>query len=556
MKKVQILKFISLNRELALTLILVTISVGLFFGIYTLNSYNSLDPYITIPTERFEDTEEQSSYFLKRFWVASMYDPILALPGTATEELDASIANLKKNQNLYLAFYTKEEQELISKYLHPFDFLESLPQLESTRRDFLLSPTYTKAKIYSDMLMNTLQLGSIYSKDLSGVITQTSPHDFTVEFPAGTTSKIYMANVLEQMRQQFEFQIKKAELRMSCLENNDTSKLCDITLPALVATPPSKNTYTINEDRALQYKQSLMPAFNHTGIASTIVKPISSKLPLVHVGEEACTPYDYGIYMTSWLTSRNIKNLSAFTTPVNDILFRVTHEGVTEFSAALSATGINYEFQPMNPYMCVDNGLVSGEILSALYIQDRLIKQPIFNILLTHERNAAIKKLALLEQTITSQKNILYVSSIEDYIKNAQELLYARRVPKDMSDEDKQRILELITVWRSKSALWEYALNRIDDISVINANILETTHIPMTAIFITRGYFSTLLLTSNETLFSAPISFLEDRNNYFINKTDFVTYSDTVNKYVPLENLADFIEEQTKIYLRVYNRQY
>lgn len=478
-------------------------------------------------------------YFL---WVQTVYDPVLALPGTDTNQLQDSIEALRKGMNIYLDAYQQPEQELIISTLHPFQFLNSLASLEKSRREFVERPSYLRAAWYHLSLLRSLGLMREYSGRLSDTVHEL-PISYGLSMPAGITTKQHLANTLADAYINADGQITEVWRRSRCAIGYGSD--CGLRLPLVsVSSLSVKREKRSDEQYAKALKEFLFGPTPFSPLSLTDTNP--ERLPLVLVPEPACTRASQATYLFMWSHSRTSGQPAFWATPVNEILFHETANSMEEFSVNLAEAGVEYAYQSMSPYLCTDYSLDIGAVRTA-YLLSQKLKSPVLGNYIDEDLPPTLLALKDLERTVAEPGDIIDITDVESYIQGLQDILYnpdADLGP--VSEPDRRRLFEVVTVWLSKSGWIESEISRIDDMAMTNRYVLRVTTIPIESLFVYRSYYSTLLLAGNETIHQTPLRFIEQRADTYDSLGDMLIYQSDLEESIPSSELPDLLFQEGK----------
>lgn len=487
--------------------------------------------------------EQGGAEGLRYLWVQTLYDPILALPGIETNTFSEVLSSLKEAEEVVITHYEKEEQKYLRRSLHPYGFLETLPSLEEKRRAFIERPSYWSALSYNISLIKSLAYLEDYIRSLSDTIYDLEVTE-NLAVPGGNTSKLYVSGVLADAFIEVGEKRKESKKRLKCLLLGAFGFKCQVTYPDIENSDISQ--LEENNDGVLAYAEALRSFYFHTTwlrVYSITDEPLES-LPLVRLDSAACTTHNSPTYMFFWRDSRVSSLPALFATPVDDIYFHRLSEGKTLLEEAIAKTGIEYTYQPMNPYLCFDYTLDAGRVRTAFAIYHELVSSPIFTTHSLNESSKEIQELANYEQEIIDSKSIINAETIDVYMRKVAGLLYQEQGKTSLSESDQKRLLSLLTLWRSKSAWLETEIATMEDMTTTSRNVFRYMGIPYSSLILTRSYYSTLLLSGNQTLYREELRFTENRTSSNGLQGNLVRYQGDLEKVVPLDKLTEFLFDE------------
>ena len=541
--------------------IIVILGSGLVLGLVTifyfggdsqakLESSLSEVPYLTTNLPASTNKLNQR---LARFWAQTAYDPVLALPGVDTVELRLVADALASGQSRYLHHYEGYDQQLVAELIHPFAFLNDLPELEDSRRLFLKEPSYRAALSYSWQQYRTLWELGRYSLEVSDLF-HSFDNESTVYSPAGLTTNHYFSLQLAEVHLVSELQMKVVKNRLWCLLGLRSGGDCLVDFPEVKShnVIPTLNQSTIDNlmahGRALKTYWHKEP--NHF---LSLTEVTSNDLPLVYLPEARCTSDLSAAYLFSWRPSRVSGLTSLWSTTVNEILFHDVSRLSTPVYEEMAEAGVRYEYQPLNLYLCVDAGHDLATVRTAYYLQNQLQKTPLLSQYQGSELPATWRQAAVLETAVVDATDILDVSLVDVYVEELSNIFFNYEMSSsELSDLEWSRWLSILNLWRTKTAWFETEVAKTEDLLVTNQFVMPITEIDLNSLFFTRSYLSTLLLTSNQTIYSRPISFLQHRAQEF-EVADLLRYQEDLSQQISLEELPGFISEEVRRAEAVYD---
>lgn len=491
---------------------------------------------------------------LEFIWLQTMYDPILALPGSEPSAIARAVAALKAGEEGTRSAYTGTEYEHVTNLLHPYDFLGTLSGLESARRDFVEAPSYWRALRYHLALMGSLLRLEDYSRSLSDTI-----YDLDVGadlgVPGASTSRLHIARTLAKAYSDANLQQAEVFRRLRCLLPMLFADDCAIHYPHLEIEPDRGEV--IDREEVFGYAEALRgylfssPPYRARAVASTA----SDDLPLVLVRTPACGTVGSHAYLFFWRDSRTSGITSLFTTPVDEIFFHKTADGNSLFEVALAEAGVAYAYQQMNPYLCFDYSLDAGTVRTAYAVYEALSSSPIGSSYPKEVRTDAVERLISNEQAVLADNKIIDTGAIDSLMSTLAMVLHPEAGDSGLAESDQVRLLNLLTMWRAKSAWLETEIATMEDMATTNLYVFRVMDIPLSALFVSRSYYSTLLLAGNETLYQQPLVFAEVRNNQLPKRSDLVSYQKELMNIIPLDKLADFMSSEGQKSSRVYTTE-
>lgn len=487
-------------------------------------------------------------YFL---WRQTLYDPILALPGSEPGLITEAVSALRMGEATTLEAYTDEEQQSMTSALHPYDFLLTLEDLESARRTFIDKPSYWHALRYHIALIRTLAHLRDYTRMFSDTIYDIDAN-YEISASGGITSRLYVAKTLAQSYIRAKEQQMEVHRRVRCLVMGADTQRCSIRYPKSEAKAIFNEP--IDRQGVLGYADALRSYFFSVSSPRIlhIVGVPSESLPLVYVRNSSCTIGNSSAYLFFWRASRVSGVTSFFTTPTDEIYFHHTEERVSLFEAALADAGVSYAYQQMNPYLCFDYTKDAGTVRTAYAVYLALSNKPIAAAYQNSTDADILAELAEYERVILADGDIIDTGAVDAYMQVAGKLLYNQASLSELSEPDQRYLLSLLTLWRAKSAWLETEIATMEDMSGTNRYVFRLMGIPLPALLFTRSYYSTLLLSGNETLYAEPLVFIESHTNTLPDDSGLVPYQGVLEQSIPLTELPAFMLQEGQKSMSVY----
>lgn len=503
------------------------------------------------PPTFFKEPTNARDFRLYRFWLQSKYDPILALPGVDIDNLREAVQTYKSTQQPYLHHYSEETQKEIQKALHPFSFLESLPTLESARRDFLEKPTLQKALLYNDNLKLSLEYYQSNSKSLRAFFVNDPNNERIVTFLAGTTSQNFFREALARGEEEVSQQTLVRANRLECLLGKTTSFDCTPRIPEISPFAPSdfKEIEVATPLQKSQNTEALREYIKREEVFS-LSDTQAEDLPLVHLPVSNCTHYGSATYTFVWRKSESSDLLAFWLTPVDDLVFSNTSKKGGAIFDSLAEVGIAYDFQPINPYFCIDSSIDSGLVRTAYFIYDQLTENPILgDVTFNSNTEPQLENLKLLENMILDSKTTLDVGDVENFVLEANSLIRQNNhtsLLQNLTEEQLELLSDIVLLWRTQSAWFESEIGRLDDMNSSINDVLGVIYVTPNALFLTRSYASSLYQTSNTTLHPNTLSFLKTRKRPSLDEASMVGYNNFMRRFIPPHLLSSFLLKQDK----------
>ena len=480
---------------------------------------------------------------LEQYVLRHQSDPLFAFEGTNPDVLQQSVKNLQKSLSLSINYLPEETRKITQRILFPITFLESIPKTENLRIQLLKQPSIKGAIQYHFSLLRTMYLYKKNAQDMIGVLSTLDNADLA--FLNGYTNAEFYISQLHAAIRIVSNREEDERVRFKCLLG--VSSLCNI------------NTLKKSKEKILLENKERTPREillrNREIIAQSVVRGFTAfskttetinELPIVRLNNGVCRYSTTLPAMMFWWGLSRVSNSEIIRiTPVNDLLFYDLQETEGGYYQTLKESGLLYQHQPLNPYLCPDFGHDASLVLTSYYIQNDLMKKPIFSGL-DKDLDISFITLSELEKDIVSPASFLNAGFVEDFIENIKSLLNTYSVntlTSILGSEKVSRLYSLTTIWDAKSAWTEYLMGTIDDMGLTAINISRQQDIPTYAFFLTRSYISTLFFLSNETIVDVPLLLTQKKEFIPVKNFHLRSYNDDLILKIPPHEAPAFISD-------------
>ncbi len=436
-------------------------------------------------------------------------DPIFSFPGVTISNLEQEVSAFKISARVAIPSYPAGEKAE-SFEVFPFHFLDAIPKAEAARRAMLASPTESTVSAYHTAL---IVLIANYQKDLRqvsmGIDNATTSSSDRYFFFAGDTTPSYVQNVLSDADTKAAALTQKENRRFSCFSGQTVE--CE-------SVQKIRQAFGSTEDTSEVDSPVTLPGDVRRNL--TILKNVNPDLDtnaVVSLKRSACysdTPTYYALSTKkSRLSSLNAVKIYF----LNDLyVYDLAHTKNKPFFDAIRLAGSQYSYQPFNAYLCPDAGEDMGKVSTMIYVRTELSSHPfLFANDYLPPTFVKLKK----TQTKFLQEKVLDSGTYDTFIEAASSVI------RENSDADisryntdlnaSQRLVELVTLARSRSANFEERIGYFDDLQVGSFLLYHFNSLPVSALIITRGGISPLFAFENRTgIFSEPQSLLERKKQY------------------------------------------
>ncbi|NQV93242.1 hypothetical protein HQ403_01960 [Candidatus Kaiserbacteria bacterium] len=469
--------------------------------------------------------------------------PLFAFEGSDPSELEHSIKNLKKSLSLSISYFPEETKQYTRKILFPIEFLETLPMTEMLRVQLSTKPSLIEAKKYHFSLLKTIYIYKKNAQDMVYVLDSLDNHDLF--FLNGSTNVNFYSTQLKLAIQMANKRGEEEKRRFKCLLKISSScriEPKDIPTDKIHVEDKESTPREILSQNKNIIAQSVVNKF--TAFSKT-TKSIGS-LPTIFLNDGICRySNDIPAIMFWWSSSRISDSETIRINPINDLLFNDLSEANGNYYETLNKSGLKYQHQPLNPYLCPDFGHDASLVLTSHYIQNDLMHSPLFSVA-AKDTDILLTELASLEKNIISSTSFLDTRIVEGFIEKVKLLLETSNpdtLTLTFGNKNVDRLFSLVTVWKGKSAWSEHLIGNIDDMGLTAVNVSRKQEIPLYALFLTRSYIDTLFFLSNETIVDFPLLLTEKRGLAPIKNFHFRSYNDDLISQIPPQDAAEFISD-------------
>ncbi len=360
------------------------------------------------------------------FTIANRLDPIMALGGTDPQKLASAVAALKQSTHSFSAAYPKNIRALLAGSFYPINFLETLPQLEASRRTLLAHPSYQNALQYNSSLHSALtQYQSGIEKTTSALNELSSENAANNEyaFPGGYTTSSVVDARLSFLAASAADDEQKAEARFNCLNGNSAS--CP-PLQDLLPLTGSSSEFSVIPDvlpSPLTRVESLLTSMEKTN--ATALGEQFNGLDVVALTKSDCLSTTSPFYVYAWTIRDARSSVSDFRfESINTMyFFDLRKKTQSAFYTDLRKQGLSFLVQRMsNFYECPDSGIESARVASLYELAHRVTLHPLFFGKAFPKQNSLMQR-ASVEEGQMASSSFISEEAIAQYINTLSTLL-------------------------------------------------------------------------------------------------------------------------------------
>ncbi|KKU05639.1 MAG: hypothetical protein UX07_C0014G0010 [Parcubacteria group bacterium GW2011_GWA2_45_30] len=439
--------------------------------------------------------------------------PRFGLAGADTATLRVKIKELKETVGAIAALYPKaEDRRLIETAFHPIDFLESLPDLEETRRAFIKNPTLKNFLAYRRALDRTV---ARYQKDLERYqnALDNLPYVAKNEFYHYGTNAI----TREMLLSNISALIANAKtLNRRAIPSLSIAKASSAAVQNPVLTP--------DELRDIAFTQKIIERLKWLPVMPLAEIPTDCGVDPVK-GERGLF---YLARVNKFLTPLSIRQ--AF------FHFTLSYGEETRFFKPLREAGLEYYWQPnFNYYSCPDVAY-HAQIFTLYRVRELLLewRASRWNIELpelTSAIDSFLKADPIWRETQDKMFNAMR-STLEKYPDEKLRELAGNDMP--------DLLREILEINREKSGYFEKLIRRgvAENRNLLKLTALLPQPLKIKELFITRSLPSLYFLPFNGSVWldDAPLSFVR-----YYGQTKYYLDYQTLLKTYPEKTILDLI---------------
>lgn len=454
-----------------------------------------------------------TSYLKTQVYLAT-YNPILALPVIDLAELETAVRALDSSTQLLRSYYTPDEFALIAEHLYPDSFLLSLVDTERARRTLITQPSLSQALTYQQYVARSLEL---YQSSLTPYHDIFSEHaNFTAYFLDGRVNTTHLTRELSQLGQRIAHLAVLNNARLMCIFHTlQPGCFYPLSTNSLVADTPN---LTPPQPEYLQFVRDEWSPLNP--LHTTTVPNAACAL------QKKTTTYAWKNVLSRTNGLRSIKATTVDSLYFYDISLM---SDVPAYDPLLQA-GYLYEFQPTNPYMCLNFAYDIGQIALTAYFTEELTRNPLFTVAATAPE---LTQLAQLELTLVvsdaahTYPVLAYLDAISTLLDTYDQL----DIEALIGPASYNRVLEYRLIGLTNSVALLPTLGLIDDMMHTNLVMLEKNKMHLHFLFLARSYFPATLLFNNRTIVTIPFALQTDNSQATLSNFRLVSYSDIADQY-------------------------
>lgn len=476
-------------------------------------------------------------------------DPIFAFEGTDPNALEESLKNFAVSERIAARYFSSSEQSALVPTHYPLSLAYTLARTERARIALLNTPNIRTALWYHFNLIRSLHAYAYFSIQTSTFFYGLNPAQ--AGFLGGQVSAVDIANKIAHSRSAVQKNIEAESQRLKCLLFQ--KKACTevypfpylSNYPATMQVPEVSATARLNRVllEELSTTRDNIPTENITTEERTIA-------PMIAVYGSTCFPYANPTLYIAWTAHSRMRGTkSVHMTFVNDLLFNKYQNVPNEYAQNLVRAGISYEYQPMNPYLCIDYIRDISQVLRAYYVRDALRIQPLF----ASSSEVRFSDIAKRERDIVNERDVLAFAEVEGYLQASVAIL--RKEGEEglstyIGAEQVRTLEHLARIWGT-SPNYDLVIGAAED-SFYSAIVIRQQHKgPLFAYAASRLHIGTTLMLHNETLTYPYESLLKDNIlNEEVSKY-IARYEHDLKSVVPRAELKNYLLKTNSLWKAV-----
>ncbi len=488
---------------------------------------------------------------LYRYWIQTKYDPLFAIPAIHIDDYQHAVDELAASVTKYKPYYTDYEYKLIHEHLYPLQFLATQSETERLRRMFVENPTFKNAENYTNALNTTLTmyehsaeaLASVFNDNISGLYTRPEAINNVIKFVGGDTNALHIAKQLTSITTQADSAQVQNQRRFDCI----TSQILNCESAKVFGNKTYLDALQDTSDTQMpNYIPMFAEVYANSYHPTNVTEPAPS---LIAVANSPCLPSAKPAYLRIWWNNENSKTNIVRSLLVNDILLwdlEIMSETHGYYKARFDQ-GLQYEVQPINSYMCIDEGQDSSLARNTHYAYTQLHTNPIF---VNTDSSDIFETAHKLEQKIVTNDAVMHASLIAQYFSEVEKLLEKhgeQKIASFLTPEKFKQLMAMRLIWKTQSAYQTEDINLHTYLINTSISVLTYDQMGVIDIFFSRSYISALFQTANSSLFNKPINLLESYEMKNVQELKFISYHDTLHTTWSIDDLASYLQKKLTV---------
>jgi hypothetical protein len=480
------------------------------------------------PHEYTSDENVRLRYYLEN----ATHDPFFAIPESNLHVMHEALVDINDKNDQLLTQASAETRTFLKKILYQTSFLSSLIETEQARRNFIIEPTFENAYEYHASIKHSFEEYVKTSNAFLSAIDEIPIGEYG--YLGGTTDSGFVREAVFEAQTSARARMMEEDIRFTCLERG-------------IGCSSKKRVFPLY----FTYDESspAMPSLSRYFIdaAQRFIDPgMDTPYPLAIIPKSTCSPratpavYAFGIkqkYLTK-VDPAEFLNVRDFY--FNDLANETSQNTYAHF---LYTQGLEYSFQPLNAYLCIDYFQESSEIYSAYAVKDRIVKKPLISSVTVNSSLPGIKDAVLLENSIIRNES-LDINTIERLISIYQKILTStddEELKKIFPSDIVEDMHSIVLAWKSKSFWLEHQLAAIAARTVSFEPIIRRELPKVQHVVLNRSYFTIFLQMYNQTISRPPGSLIRTHGLTDLKKLGLVSYTQSLSRAFPPTMLYDVI---------------
>lgn len=456
--------------------------------------------------EKASLTAEERSILLRIGWYHAKHriEPLFSLSGADIARMEAAIAELRRLSES-IPWSGGKHEATLSTSMHPFSFLERLPELERLRRELALRPSLRGVYAYHTYLKDTL---SLYQEEIENLIRAlASVKEGTFVYLSGETTMGKLQETLNALMEAGKKASEEESRRFRCFRGThaDCSPISYAMFGHLsYGGDPEGKTGLPDAETARLIQTLYEPPQSIVATFSGMV-PVPDSQEFVVLTQARCGfTESETVFSVEAENERGIRAIKV--TPLSEAVFfkDFSPEGITRRRGSSEGIGNHLYYEPITVYMCPDSGHDRARVLST---------RAIYAIANTHALaplHGALVSLENLETELRSGRT-LSDSIAEKYVIALASFLADPSFRSSLIREDRTNILaemeRRVLLWRDQSAGYEKIVGDAWSSSAYVKHVAAVRELRPSSVFVVRILPSVFFLPFNATVTEAPVSF-------------------------------------------------